>query len=182
MENKIFCVNCGAELEVGAAFCMNCGTAQVAPVAASEAPAEASAQPIPGAAPVQPGPSFNAIQQYNMNVKPKKKIGDIIDIKRTVLNNIVPVACLVIGIVLIFVGLGVRTPSSYISSYAMTEYVGGDAYNFIIEACMRGGRIGGAVAAKAVYICAGFVVACMSALKINVIKPEKEKNKESEAA
>ena len=33
----------------------------------------------------------------------------------------------------------------------MYEYVGGDAYNYIVEASLRGGEISGALTAKAIY-------------------------------
>ena len=154
MDDKKFCLKCGTELEVTATFCPRCGEA-------------VAAQPVPGPTP---------IQQYNMNIKPKASIGGKIDIKRTVLSNIIPVACLAIGIILLIVGMGIRIPSDYISSYSMTEYVGGDAYNFIIESGIRGGQIAGAQISKGIYIAAGLLIACVSAMKINVVKPEKENN------
>lgn len=154
MDDKKFCLKCGTELETTATFCPRCGER----VAAQFAP-----EPTP-------------IQQYNMNIKPKANITSKIDIKKTVLSNIIPVACLAIGIILLIAGLGVSIPSDYISSYSMTEYVGGDAYNFIIEASLRGGQIAGAQMTKAIYIAVGLLIACVSALKINVVKPEKENN------
>lgn len=151
MDNKKFCSKCGAEMEPTATFCQSCGT----PVAGQPA-----AEPTP-------------IQQYNMNLNSKKGIAAKIDIKRTVLSNIIPVACLAVGIILLIIGCGIRIPSGYISSYSMTEYVGGDAYNFIIEAAIRGGKIAGATVAKGLYIAIGLLIACISALKINVVKPSK---------
>lgn len=150
--DKKFCLHCGAELEPEAVFCQRCGTA-------------VTAQPAAGPTP---------IEQYNMNIKPKVKLTDKIDIKKTVLNNIIPVSCLVIGIILVICGLSVGVPSDYISSYDMWEYVGGDAYNYIIEAALRAGRISGAETSKSVYIAVGLLIACMSALKINIVKPAKE--------
>ena len=152
MDDKKFCPKCGAELDSATAFCPVCG------------------EKIAAQAPSVPDP----IQQYNAGIKPKLKITDKIDIKRTILTNIIPVACLAIGIILMIVGLGVSTPSSYISSYSMTEYVGGDAYNFIIEASIRGGKIAGAMITQGIYIAVGLLIACTSALKINVVKPEKD--------
>ena len=152
MENKKYCLKCETELEVTATFCPRCG--------------ERIAD--------QPSPELTPIQQYNMNIKPKVKFSSKIDIKKTVLSNIIPVACLAIGIILLIVGMGMHIPSDYISSYSMIEYVGGDAYNFIIEACLRGGHIAGAQITKGVYIAIGLLIACVSVLKINVVKPEKE--------
>lgn len=158
MDEKKFCMKCGTELEGAATFCPRCGE-RVAP----QAP-QAAQEPTP-------------IQQYNMNIKPKIKITDKIDFKRTVLSNIIPVACLAIGIILVIVGMGIRIPSDYISSYSMTEYVGGDAYNFIIESGIRGGQIAGAEITKGLYIAVGLLIACVSAMKVNIVKPEKDDNK-----
>lgn len=149
-ENKKFCCKCGAELDANATFCPKCGEACNIPN---------STEPTP-------------IQQYNMNLKTNNGIKAKIDIKKTILNNIIPVACLAIGIILLIAGLGVSIPSDYISSYSMTEYVGGDAYNFIIEAGLRGGRIAGAMITKCVYIAIGLLISCVAALKINVVKPD----------
>lgn len=110
----------------------------------------------------------------NITWEQKNTLKDKIDVKKTVLSNVIPVGCLVVGIILFFVGLGISVPSDYISSYSMTEYVGGDAYNFIIEASLRGGRIAAAQISKGIYICVGLLIACVSALKINVVKPSKE--------
>ena len=155
MNEMKYCVTCGTELEATATFCPRCG-AQVAPQATE-----------------QTGPVTTPIQQYNANIKPKTKK---IDLKRTVLSNVIPVACLAIGITLIIVGTGIRVPSDYISSYTMTEYVGGDAYNFIIESGIRGGQIAGAQITTGIYTAVGLLIACVSAMKVNIVKPEKENN------
>lgn len=80
----------------------------------------------------------------------------------------------IIGLILAigFVVLGFTTtiPDKYISSYGsnkMTEYVGGDAYNFIIEASLRGGEISGALTAKAIYFAAAAVLAVISLSFLN---------------
>ena len=150
--NKKFCNKCGTELEMNASFCPRCG---------EKCEGQGTAEPSP-------------IQQYNMNIKAKTSLNDKIDVKKTVLSNVIPVGCLVIGIILFIVGLGVSIPSDYISSYSMTEYVGGDDYNFIIEASLRGGKIAAAQITKGIYIGIGLLISCMSALKINVVKPSKE--------
>ena len=146
--NKKFCHKCGTELDINAIFCSNCG---------EKCDIQSYAEPTP-------------IQQYNMNIKRPNGIKAKIDVKKTILSNVIPVGCLVIGIILLIVGLGVSIPSDHIISYGMTEYVGGDAYNFIIEASLRGGKIAGAMIAKCVYIAVGLLIACIAALKINVAK------------
>lgn len=152
ISNKKFCFKCGTELDVNASFCPNCGEKCNAQVSSESTP----------------------IEQYNMNIKQKVNLKDKIDVKKTVLSNVIPVGCLAVGIIMLIVGLGIIVPSDYISSYSMTEYVGGDAYNFIIEACLRGGKIAAAQISKGIYIGGGLIIACMSALKINVVKPTKE--------
>lgn len=152
MDEKKFCLKCGTELESAATFCPRCGE-------------RVAAQPT-----LEPTP----IQQYNMNIKPKAGIASKIDIKKTVMSNIIPVACFVIGIILLIAGLGVSIPSDYIGSYSMMEYVGGDAYNYIIESSLRGGHIAGAQITKSIYIAIGLLISCISALKVNVVKPAEE--------
>ena len=75
----------------------------------------------------------------------------------------------VVGIILtiVFLTLGVvsATPDKYIKSYGegkMYEYVGGDAYNFMIEASLRGGEISGAKAARAIYFATAGILLVLS--------------------
>jgi hypothetical protein len=61
-----------------------------------------------------------------------------------------------LAVVLFCLGIFIRKPEKEINfiSYkpdGYKEYVGGDAYNFIIEASLRGGEIAGAQAAQATY-------------------------------
>jgi len=78
---------------------------------------------------------------------------------------------IILGFVLVFIGLGTTVsdndlpeiPSRILPSFvtrssreAITgegtpEYVGGDAYNFIIESAIRGGEISGAITSRAIY-------------------------------
>ncbi len=149
--NKKFCFKCGTELDINASFCPQCG---------ERCNTQAASEPTP-------------IQQYNMNIKLKNGQKDKIDVKKTIMSNVIPVGCLAVGIIMLIVGIGISAPSDYISSYTMTEYVGGYAYNYIIEACLRGGKIAAAQISKGIYICVGLLIACISALKINVVKPTK---------
>lgn len=75
----------------------------------------------------------------------------------------------VVGIILacLFICMAVNTtiPDKYISSYGanrMTEYVGGDAYNFIIEASLRGGEIAGAQITRAIYFAVAALLSVIS--------------------
>ncbi len=80
-----------------------------------------------------------------------------------------PMIFLVLGLILFLVGLCYRVPADTFSFSSIHEYVGGDAYNGIIEAGIRGGKIAGAAAAKAVYICVGLLIACISAFHIKLV-------------
>lgn len=154
MEMKKFCPKCGMEMEPEATFCPRCGEC------------------ING----QPYQAPTPIQQYNAQVTAKSGLAAKIDFKKTIMSNLVAVICLGIGLTLFFVGVVWPTTSRYINSYAMTEYVGGDAYNFIIEACLRGGRIAGEMICKGILIAVGLLIGCISAMKINFVKPEQENN------
>ena len=64
------------------------------------------------------------------------------------------IAGFILAAVFLILGFTSTTPDKYIKSYGdgkMYEYVGGDAYNYIIEAALRGGEISGAKTAKAIY-------------------------------
>lgn len=140
-----FCGKCGAPVEEAQAFCGKCG----APT--DEQPAPESAPGQPQAAPKNPCP---------------------IDIKGTLLINIAPLMALIAGIVLLCIGLNTNIPSDYLSDYSVMEYVGGDAYNYIMEASLRGGRIAGAMTTKALYTAVGLLIGCISALKLRLVRTD----------
>ena len=75
----------------------------------------------------------------------------------------------IIGLILVAVflvlGFTSQIPEKYIKSYGdnkMYEYVGGDAYNYIIEASLRGGEISGAQTTKAIYFAAAGIIFLLS--------------------
>lgn len=146
--NQRFCHKCGAQLAPSDSFCIKCG---------ESCSAQKDPEPM----------SFSQPSFYAM---PPKSVKGKINIKKTLLSNIIPLACFAIGIFLIFMGLDVYIPSGYISSYTMTEYVGGDAYNYIIEANIRGGEIAAAEISGVILLCSGLIIACMAALKTKIIK------------
>ena len=102
------------------------------------------------------------IQQGNMNYGVNNSLKDKVDIKKTILSNIFPAFFLVIGLLLFVEGLDLGVPSTYI--YSPTEYVGGDAYNYIIEASLRGGKIAAVEISKCINVSVGLLIACVSAL------------------
>ena len=76
---------------------------------------------------------------------------------------------------MLIVGLTLQVPGTYLTTYAsldgaaidgdtassIREYVGGDAYNYIIGASLVGAKISGLIMAKAVYTAAGVLVICL---------------------
>lgn len=80
--------------------------------------------------------------------------------------NILMLIVMIVGIVLLIIGLSYEIPSRTFSFYGIEKYVGGDAYNAIIESSIRGGEISGAMISKAVYICSGIITMSIGALGI----------------
>lgn len=81
----------------------------------------------------------------------------------------VSIFVIVVGIVLFAVGLFIRIPGKTLTTYSFNdgeyssiqEYVGGDAYNYIIGACLIGGEIAGAKTQKAIFISTGLLIVCL---------------------
>ena len=91
---------------------------------------------------------------------------------------------LIIGIILIMAGISIKIPSDQLTTYSflgdtytqIEEYVGGDAYNYIIGAALVGGQIAGAKIQKAVYISVGLLILCIGLL----MKKEQPQDKKEE--
>ena len=82
---------------------------------------------------------------------------------------------IILTVVFLVLGFTSTTPDKYIKSYGngkMYEYVGGDAYNYIIEASLRGGEIAGAKTARAVYFAAAGILFVLS---VSFLKMEEGK-------
>lgn len=77
--------------------------------------------------------------------------------KRTEFHTIV----LIVGIIFLIVGVFYQIPDREIP-WDYEEYVGGDAYNIMIEASIRGGEIAGATVTKAIYTVFGFSLLLLS--------------------
>lgn len=72
-------------------------------------------------------------------------------------KKVVSAIGIIISVTLLIIGVLTKIPEKRISSFSTkddgyTEYVGGDAYNYQIEASLRGGQIAGARTERAVYI------------------------------
>jgi len=77
------------------------------------------------------------------------------------MKKICGIVGLILAAILIIVGFGVKVPERNIG-WDVEEYVGGDAYNYIIEGEIRAGEIAGANASKAIYMVSGCIVGMMS--------------------
>ncbi len=84
--------------------------------------------------------------------------------------DVIMIIILIIGAILLIRGLFYEIPSREFSFYDIKEYVGGDAYNGIIESSIKGGEISGATSAKSIYICSGIITTTLGLLKV---KPKK---------
>lgn len=81
----------------------------------------------------------------------------------------ISVLMIVSGAILFLVGLFMKIPSKELTTYSrlgdqysvIEEYVGGDAYNYMIGASLVGGEIAGAKTQKAIYISAGLFMLCL---------------------
>lgn len=82
-----------------------------------------------------------------------------------IMKKVAGIIGIILAAILLVLGFVSTTPDKYIKSYGdgkMYEYVGGDAYNYIIEASLRGGEIAGAKTAKAIYFAAAGILFVLS--------------------
>ena len=110
------------------------------------------------------------------------------------IQKLVGTVILLAGVALLIVGLTLQVPGTYLTTYAsldgaaidgdtassIREYVGGDAYNYIIGASLVGAKISGLIMAKAVYTAAGVLLICLGLICLfcgpkepRIKKPEK---------
>lgn len=107
------------------------------------------------------------------------------------MKNKKPYMCpILIGILLILIGLIIRVPGGALTTYksldgesaggyyafdnrysSIDEYVGGDAYNYIIGASLVAGKTAGVIAAKAISIVGGAICFCFG-LTLKMMEPE----------
>lgn len=95
---------------------------------------------------------------------------------------------IIVGIILIFVGIVIHVPGGALTTYksldgvstdsyhfdneysSIDEYVGGDAYNYIIGASLVAGKTAGMIAAKAICIVGGAICLCFGITLKNLYK------------
>lgn len=74
---------------------------------------------------------------------------------------------MIVGIALFIYGCTIKVPSEKLSYYSnkdtskIEEYVGGDAYNYIIGAEIVGSKIVAAETTRAIFICTGLFMAAL---------------------
>lgn len=105
---------------------------------------------------------YEVKRKLNKNIVSKKI--------RSILNILMLIIMLIIGYLLLSEGLSYEIPSREINTYETRNYVGGDAYNYIIEASIRGGEIAGATMAKSIYICSGIVIMSIALILLEIVR------------
>ena len=79
---------------------------------------------------------------------------------------------IIVGLILVIVSFIIPIPETQIAMRGgrevggYIEYVGGDAYNLIIEASLRGGEIAGATSSRASYLTSGVIISVISFLAL----------------
>ena len=136
----MYCLKCGKELKSGSAYCDGCGAL------------------IPSK---EPSATSNNRQNETEENETRKLV------------FLIPV---IVGIALIALGFIVRIPGGQLTTFkildgetsehnyafdnkysAIDEYVGGDAYNYIIGASLVGSKITGVMSAKAILVVGGLI-------------------------
>lgn len=87
---------------------------------------------------------------------------------------------MIIGIIMLIIGLFLKVPGTELTTYSsldgienyskIVEYVGGDAYNYIIGASLIAGKISGILTMKAVFISVGIMICCIGLISLSWIK------------
>lgn len=78
------------------------------------------------------------------------------------------------GSILTILGVTHEVPEKRFYFSNITEYVGGDAYNAMIEASLRGGEIAGEKVVKALYICSGIITISIGVVGYAMFEEKKE--------
>lgn len=94
------------------------------------------------------------------------------------MKKIISISIIIIGAVLFVTGLFTQIPSKELTTYSLLEddysvieeYVGGDAYNYMIGASLVGGEIAGAKTQKTVFIAVGLLIICLGLYALSLSK------------
>ena len=96
-----------------------------------------------------------------------------------------------VGLLLIIMGIATAVPDDIIQTGVLDRnnrdrggyqrYVGGDAYNFMIEASIRGGEIAGATTSRAIYLSSGAIIFSGSFIALGVFLDKEKRIRELES-
>ncbi len=104
----------------------------------------------------------------------------------------ISIVVLCVGVLLLIIGLFLRVPGKNLDveeywmgddyftneDYIIKEYVGGDAYNYMIGASLAGGEIAGTLAKKAIYITMGCLISSIGALALAFTQKERTESEQ----
>jgi hypothetical protein len=88
----------------------------------------------------------------------------------------IPTFVLIVGIIMVCVGCLIPVPGEHLTTWSILadeensvieEYVGGDAYNYIIGANIVGSKICACTVVKGVFVALGVTLFCFGLLEIN---------------
>lgn len=92
------------------------------------------------------------------------------------MKKVVSIIVVLIGLGLVVAGFGIGIPGDHLTTWSslsdvdgysyIEEYVGGDAYNYIIGASLVAGHISGNLAAQAILIAGGVITACIGLVSL----------------
>lgn len=114
------------------------------------------------------------------SIKPSK-----VDYRKTA-KRLAPYLFIGAGALCLLIGLLFPMPGEDLTTYDLNgaecfhieEYVGGDAYNYIIGACILGGHISGAMTVKAVFAVGGLAFICMGVATLAIFGTGMEKSED----
>ncbi len=104
------------------------------------------------------------------------------------------ICSIIVGIILILVGLFIQIPGGVLTTWgyldgeeafgyefddkyaSIDEYVGGDAYNYIIGASLVAGKISGTMTTKAIFVVGGILCICLGITLLSLTRKEDNKN------
>lgn len=156
-----YCTKCGAQLDDDNFFCVSCGNQTPLPNIKEQTNNEETIKQI-NKKDKYSDSSF-IMSKFNKNSKCIKAY----------------ICPIIIGIVLILIGLFIQIPGGALTTHesldgnktgfynfddkytAIDEYVGGDAYNYIIGASLVAGKISGTMTTKAIFIVGGILCLCL---------------------
>lgn len=175
------CPNCKGILGSDAVFCTKCGANIKALKSNKDNVEPINSYPIGLTKDDIVQPSDNS-EERTENSKKHSNSSKVL--RKYPFSNIATV-CWLIAIALVIFGIILPIPEKHIDTWRTgalgsewsgdeyTEYVGGDAYNIMIEASLRGGIIAGRTIAKTILIVSGIVIYITGSVLAKIERKEK---------